>query len=139
MTIDRQLKGLEKRYWDAIQVKDVDAAMRLSDSECIVVGAQGVGSIDRDRLGEMLKAASYELTHYEIDDEHFQLRKLTEDVVVVAYRVREDLVVDGKAESLEAYDASVWVHRADGWHCALHTETLKGDPFGRNDVDRIAT
>lgn len=138
MTLDRQLRGLEKRYWDAIQVKDADAAMRLSDTECLIVGAQGVGSLDRGRLGAMLKAASYELTHYEIDDKAFQIRKLTEDVVIVAYRVREDLIVDGKPESLEAYDASVWVRRNDGWHCAMHTESLKGDPFGRSDIDRLA-
>lgn len=134
---EQELKGLEQRFWDAIQHRDIDTATQLSDSECIVVGAQGVGTLDRERLGEMLKQATYELTHYEIDDKVFQLRKITDDVVICAYPVREDLVVDGKPESLEAYDASVWVRRGDQWLCALHTETLKGDPFGRHDVDRL--
>jgi hypothetical protein len=51
--------------------------------------------------------------------------------------VREDLVVDGKPESLTAYDASVWVRRGDNWLCALHTESLEGDPFGRTDKDLL--
>jgi hypothetical protein len=112
--------------------------MQLSDDRCIVVGAQGIGSLDRDKLGEMMNEATYELTQYRFNDETFQFRKLTEDVVLVAYAVYEDLVVDGKSESIEAFDASVWVRRAGSWQCAMHTESLKGDPFGRADVDRMS-
>jgi hypothetical protein len=133
-TIDEELRKLEQMYWDAIQQKDESTAMNLSDEHCVVVGAQGVGDVDRERLGKMLKQASYELTHYEFDDKIFQVRKITDDVAIVAYQVREDLIVDGKAESLTAFDASVWVQRGNSWLCALHTESLKGDPFGRHDV-----
>ena len=137
-TIEQEMRSLENLYWNAIQAKDEAAAMRLSDEQCVVVGAQGVGAIDREKLGQMLKAASYELTHFEFDAKKFQVRKLTDDVVVVAYQVREDLVVDGRPESLTAYDASVWVKRDEKWKCALHTESLKGDPFGRADKDLIS-
>ena len=135
---EHELKTLELRYWDAIQQKDEATAMELSDEQCVVVGAQGVGEIDREQLGQMLKQASYELTRYQVDDQTFHIRKITEDVAIVAYEVREDLIVDGKPESLAAFDASVWVHRGDAWVCALHTESLKGDPFGRRDVDRLS-
>jgi hypothetical protein len=47
---------------------------------------------------------------------------------------RGAVIVDGKPESLAAFDASVWVRRGDAWLCALHTESLKGDPFGRHDI-----
>ena len=137
-TIEEELRALEGMYWNAIQRKDEDTAMKLSDDRCVVVGAQGVGEIDRERLGKMLKQASYNLTHYEFDDKKFQVRKLTDDVAVVAYQVREDLIVDGKPESLTAFDATVWVRRGDTWLCALHTESLKGDPFGRADKDLMA-
>jgi hypothetical protein len=134
-TLDHELKTLERRYWDAIQRKDESTAMELSDERCVVVGAQGVGELDREKLGQMLKQASYELTRYELDDKTFRIRKITDDVAIVAYEVREDLIVDGKPESLDAFDTSVWVRRGDDWLCALHTESLKGDPFGRHDVD----
>lgn len=135
--IDQELRAVEQRYWDAVQRKDADEAIELSDDACIVVGAQGVGSIDREQLGKMLQQASYELTRYSFDDKQFQVRQIADDVAVVAYAVHEDLVVDGKPESLEAYDASVWVKRDGKWRCALHTESLRGDPFGRHDVDRL--
>lgn len=136
--IDQELKRLETSYWDAVQRKDGDVAMKLSDEQCIVVGAQGVGALDRDKLVEMLKqGGGYELTSYRIDDKDLQIRQLTDDVALVAYRVYEDLVVDGRPESLEAYDTSVWVRRGDKWLCAMHTETLKGDPFGRTHLDRL--
>jgi hypothetical protein len=130
-TLEEKLRELETRYWNAIQQKDEKTAMKLSDERCVVVGAQGVGELDRERLGQMLKQATYELTRYQFDDKKIQVRKLTDDVAVIAYEVREDLVVDGKEESLIAFDASVWVKRGDSWLCALHTESLRGDPFGR--------
>lgn len=137
--IDQELRSVERRYWDAVQRKDADEAIELSDEACIVVGAQGVGSIDREQLGKMLQQASYELTQYSFDDKQFQVRQIADDVAVVAYAVHEDLVVDGKAESLEAYDTSVWVRRDGKWRCALRTESLRGDPFGRHDIDRMKT
>lgn len=138
-TIDQQFQDLERRYWDAVQRKDDSTAMNLSDRNCIVVGAQGTGELDRAQLGQMLKQASYKLMRYQIDDKNFRVRKLTDDVVIVAYEVHEDLVVDGKPESLTAFDTSVWVRRDNSWFCALHTESLKGDPFGRTDIDRMTT
>jgi hypothetical protein len=40
--------------------------------------------------------------------------------------------VDGKAVTLDAADASTWVRRDGRWRCALHTESIQGDPFGRD-------
>ena len=130
--LGQELKALERRYWDAVQHKDADEATELSDESCIVVGAQGVGAIDRAKLGQMLQAASYELKSYAFDDRNIQVRQIADDVVVVAYPVHEELIVDGVPQSLDAFDASVWVKRKGKWVCALHTESLKGDPFGRD-------
>ena len=44
----------------------------------------------------------------------------------------EELTVDGKPLQLEAADASVWIKRDGHWRCAVHTESVKGDPFGRD-------
>src|SRR5436190_17898352 len=99
-SIDQELRRLEAQYWDAMKRKDESTAMRLSDDSCVVVGAKGVGTLDRARLGEMLKQARYELTRYEMENKTFIVRKLTDDVAIVAYEVREDLIVDGKPESL---------------------------------------
>jgi hypothetical protein len=128
--LEQQLLDREKRYWDAIKDKNGSAAKRLSDESCLVVGAQGVREVSRNALAKMLDAAPYDLDDFSLDDVHF--RRLSDDVVAMAYKVNEDLTVDGKKVELEAYDTSVWVRRDGEWLCVVHTETLAGDPFGRH-------
>jgi hypothetical protein len=53
-------------------------------------------------------------------------------VAVLAYNVHEELTVEGKPVTIDAADASTWVRRDGRWLCALHSESLKGDPFGRD-------
>ena len=120
---------LEKKYWTAIKNGDGAAAAAMSDDPCIVTGAQGVGELDRKTLAGMLSGAPWKL--HEFDLKNVIVRKLTDDVAAVAYEVAEKLTVEGKPVSLKAYDASVWVKRGGQWLCALHTESIAGDPFGR--------
>lgn len=123
------LQALETRYWQAIKDKDAETAAALSEDPCLVVGAQGVAELGRAALGKMLQGATYDLREFALED--FRLRPLGEDTVAVAYKVRETLELEGQTLKLEAFDASVWVRRAGQWTCALHTESLAGDPFGR--------
>ncbi len=104
--------------------------MRLTDDPCVVVGAQGNGRVDRKTMAKMMQSASYELKAYELS--HVDVRMVGADVAIVAYQVREDLIVEGKPVTLKAADASTWVRREGGWLCALHTESILGDPFGRD-------
>jgi len=46
--------------------------------------------------------------------------------------VKEVLTVEGKPVTIDASDSSTWVRRDGNWVCALHTEALTGDPFGRD-------
>jgi hypothetical protein len=60
------------------------------------------------------------------------VRLVHDDVAIVAYKVKESLTVDGKPLTLEAADSSTWVRSPGGWVCAMHTEAISGDPFGRD-------
>jgi uncharacterized protein (TIGR02246 family) len=124
------LIGLEKKYWQAIIDKDFEAALELTDDPCIVAGAQGVASIGRKEFEGMMKSEQWTLNKFELDD--IQVRMLGDDTAVVAYKVKEQLTVEGKPLTLEAADASTWVRKNGHWVCALHTEALAGDPFGRD-------
>jgi hypothetical protein len=53
-------------------------------------------------------------------------------VAIVAYTVKERVVVDDETIPIEAHDASVWVRVDGAWRCALHTESLAGDSYGRD-------
>jgi uncharacterized protein (TIGR02246 family) len=129
--VEKELLKLEREYWQAIKDKDVEAAMRLTDDPCIVAGAQGIGRIDRKAMESMMRAAKWELVDFDVKDD-IQVRMLKDDVAIVAYKVHEELKVDGKPVTLDAADSSTWIRRDGRWLCALHTESLFGDPFGRD-------
>jgi ketosteroid isomerase-like protein len=129
-TTENELLALEHQYWQAIKDGDVALSARLSADPCVVTGSQGVGRIDRVTLEGMFASAAWKLTGFEITSPIVEL--LTGDVAVVAYRVHEDLLVDGQPLALDASDSSTWVRRNGEWVCAVHTEAIAGDPFGRD-------
>jgi hypothetical protein len=108
----------------------VNAAMRLTCEPCLITGAQGIAELDHQGLAKMMAAASWNLEHFELGDAHVKL--LTDDVAIVAYKVKESLEVDGKPVELEAAEASTWIWSKDRWLCAMHSEAIAGDPFGRD-------
>ena len=125
-----QLLDLEQEYWQALKDQDVQTVVRLSDDPCVVTGAQGVSRIDRQTMAKMVTDGGWTLNDFRIKDA--DVRMIGDDVAVVAYNVHEELTVDGKPVTLDAADASTWVRRNGHWVCALHTESLRGDPFGRD-------
>ena len=127
--IHQELIDLEKQYWEAIQNRDGATATRLSDARCLVVGPQGIGKLDRQALAGMVENAPYELKRWRMDDD-VQVSNIADGVALIAYKVNEEMVVDGKTTTLEAFDSSVWVRRDGGWVCAAHTETI-ADPNSR--------
>jgi hypothetical protein len=127
----KELLDLERQYWQAIKDKDAATAMRLSDEPCIVAGAQGVGRLAKAELSAMIDNASYTLESFELKDD-VQVEMLGDDVALLAYKVHEELIVDDERVAIDAADSSVWVRRDGRWVCALHTESLAGDPFGRD-------
>lgn len=129
--ITKELLGLENRYWQAMKDGDVDTMLELSDDPCIVAGASGVSSFDKKSFTKMLKAEqNYKLQEFSISGA--QAKSLTDDTAVIAYKVKEKLIVDGKPLEFEAADASTWVRKEGKWVCSLHTESIKGDAFGRD-------
>jgi Domain of unknown function (DUF4440) len=129
-TREQELLGLERRYWQALKDKDVDSALTLTDEPCIVTGAQGVGLVDKRAYASMMENATWTIEDFDIGDD-VQVRMLSDNTAILAYTVREHLTVDGEPVTLEAADASTWIRREDRWFCAMHSESILGDPFGR--------
>ena len=134
--VEKELLELERRYWQALQDGDADTAMKLTDDPCIVAGASGVASLDRKMMAGMMKQGTWKLQHFAIDPD-VKVKMIGDDVAVLAYTVHEELTVDDKPVKLQAADASTWVRRDGGWVCALHTEALAGDPFGRDRRETV--
>ena len=128
----QELLEHERRFWNAMRNKDGEAASEMTNERCIVVGAQGVSAIDPTTMARLTKEGDWELERFTFDDSTAQVQFLNEDVALVAYKVKEKLTVDGKPVNLEANDSSVWIRKDGEWLCAMHTESLSGDPFGRD-------
>jgi hypothetical protein len=77
-----------------------------------------------------MTGAQWELRDFDIRDA--KVERLGDEVAVIGYKVHEKLTVEGKPLEMEAADASTWIRKNGGWVCALHTESLIGDPFGRD-------
>src|SRR5579864_8095003 len=130
--LEAEIAELERRYWDAIKDKDVDACNALNDERIVVAGPSGVATIDRAAFASMMEKGKWTLRSFSFSD--MRVQPLGADAAVVAYKVHEELDVEGRPISLDAADSSVWVRRAGGWRCAAHTEALRGDPYGRDKV-----
>ena len=135
---EQELLDVERRFWNALQEKDADAASSLTDDQCVIVGAQGVMAIDAKTMAKMTSDAPWELQHFTLDEQARQVRFLTDDIAIVAYPVKERVLVDGETVPVAANDSSVWIRRDGHWRCALHTESLAGDPFGRDKAVRAS-
>lgn len=90
----KEFLELEERFWEALKERDVTAASALTDFPCIVTGAQGVMSMDEPTFAAMMKEPRHVIKSAKLSD--VQVRRVSPDVAVVAYKVHEELVVDGK-------------------------------------------
>jgi len=131
-TRTKEVLNYERRFWDAMREKDGEAAAEMTHDSCIVVGAQGVSAVDKDTMARLTIEGDWEIERYTFDESSAQVQFLNDDVALVAYNVKEKLTVDGKPLNLDANDASVWVRKNGEWQCAMHTESLAGDPYGRD-------
>lgn len=129
---EQELLDIEQRFWNAMKAKDAQTASELTDERCIVVGAQGVSAIDPATMAKLTTEGEWVLEQFRFDEKTRQVRFLNDDVAIVAYQVHERVTLEGKTLPIEANDASVWVRRGSKWLCALHTESLAGDPYGRD-------
>lgn len=130
-TVEQEIVDLEKQYWEALRTRDNEAALRLTEDPCIVTGAQGVASLDEKTFREMMKSEQWTLHDFKIQGEP-EIQVVNDDVAVIGYKVTEKMTVEGKPLTLEAAEASTWVRRNGRWRCVLHTESILGDPFGRD-------
>jgi hypothetical protein len=130
-TQERELVQLERQFWHALQEGDVDKALELTDFPCIVTGPQGIGRVDEQAFQVMMKKSPYSIERFKLGDP-VEVRLLNENAAIVAYKVHEEITLEGKPLTLEAVDSSTWVRRDGKWRCAHHTEALAGDPFGRD-------
>ena len=86
--------------------------------------------LTREDYTRMSSDSSWELHGFKMDK--VDVRFPADDVAVIGYVVDEDLTVEGNEIKLRAAETSTWVKQDGKWLCASHTESILGDPFGRD-------
>ncbi|BBD41157.1 hypothetical protein Amn_pb01480 (plasmid) [Aminobacter sp. Y103A] len=128
----QEIIDLERKFWRAMVDKDIEGSIAMLARESIVAGAQGTAMLSHDdyrgmaRQGESL----WQLKSFQLDD--IKVMFPSGDIAVIAYTVTEDMDVEGKPLTLKAADATTWTRQDGKWLAALHTESVLGDPFGRD-------
>ncbi|MEO8242205.1 MAG: nuclear transport factor 2 family protein [bacterium] len=113
--------ALEKSYWDAMKAKDGSAASALSGKTSLVTGATGVRAIEKTKMGKMTEDGNWQLQSYAFED--VKVVVPTPDVAIIAYKVKQKVVMDGKSSDLHSADSSTWLRGKAGWECHAHSET----------------
>jgi len=134
-SIDKEILAVEREYWDSMVTKDPKVASRLTADESVIVGAQGVSTVSGETIGEMVKSDGWKLKKYDFSD--VKITNPTPDIAIIAYHVREELEVEGKPLTLEANDTTTWLRKGSNWVGVAHTESVAGDPFGRDRVSKV--
>lgn len=130
MPSNKMIVDLENRFWTAIRDEDVDTATSLMAKTSILAGSQGVMAVTKQDYARMAGDSSWKLHDFKLDK--VDVRFSGEDTAVIGYVVTEDMTVDGRKQKIVAADTSTWVRQNSEWLCISHTESVLGDPFGRD-------
>ncbi|MEZ4364821.1 MAG: nuclear transport factor 2 family protein [Kofleriaceae bacterium] len=107
--IEVEILEAETRYWQALKDLDTAAIQALSTEPTLVTGASGVAEFGREVLGQTLHQGGWRLDDFSLSEA--TVRRLTDDVAVIAYKVEEQMTVDGEPLTVEAAESSTWIRR----------------------------
>ena len=121
--LTKEILNLEKKYWIAMQEKDLETAISLTDFPCLLAGAQGVLSVDRAQFEKMFQSGQESMRSFHFDEDKVEVRQVGPDTAVIAYPVHTTFLKNGESRKIDAVDTSTWIRSGDKWLCAMHTET----------------
>ena len=73
-------------------------------------------------MGKLTEEGDWKLDSYAFEDVEVSIPSA--DVALIAYTVRQDMIMNGQPNSLRAADSSVWIRGEGGWECHAHSETF---------------
>ena len=129
----QEIIELERALWDALRDEDVDTTIALTLDPVILVGPEGHGLLDHLLVEDMLRSSLDKIERYQLH-EGPRVQFPARDVAVISYGLTQEVTlgVGGETVLLESIETSTWVRRRGRWQIALHTDTISGDPYGRD-------
>lgn len=118
-----EIISLEKKFWTAMQNHDLQTALSLTDFPCVVAGANGLSAVNKEEFEKMFNSNEGAIRDFKFDENSLEVRELSPDAAVVAYKVHTTFTKNGESRSIDAIDTSTWIKKDNKWVCAMHTET----------------
>lgn len=120
-----EIMELERRFWQAMQDMQVDAAVAMLDVHSTSVSGWGLHHFSPAEYKAMALSGKGRITSFELSDE--QVIFPLPDVAVATYTARQCFTMDGEAHEMVVYDTTTWVRKDGQWLACAHTETPKQD------------
>lgn len=112
----------EKRYWEAMEHRDIDTVKSLTRFPCITTGKTGVRKVDESEFHKNFES-SKNMQMRVLDISDITSQAINETTTIIAYIIQLEYIVDGQASAFRCACTSTWVKENDQWLCAMHTES----------------
>ncbi len=113
VSIERDILGLEHRFWQTMKDGDVDGAVALTRFPCTVAGPEGVSRVEEPQFREMMRShKAGEFKGVEIIDPKVDV--LSDDTALITYST--------EINSMKLINVSTWVYDGQRWKCSFHSE-----------------
>jgi ketosteroid isomerase-like protein len=116
--IKKEILGLERKYWDAMRNKDVDAAVEMTKFPCILTSPKGAQRIEEKEYRDMMNSMKVD-TFKGVEIENAEVNFLNKDTALISYSI--------KYNGMDMLDVSTWVRENGKWTCAFHSENPISD------------
>ena len=112
-TTQKEVLGLENKYWDAMRNNDIETAVSLTKFPAMLSSPKGIQRMPEAEYRKMMKDFNGE-QFKGIELQNPQVDVLSEDTVLVSYSIMFN--------GMKMLDTSTWVKENGKWICAFHTE-----------------
>ena len=122
---EREIIALETAFWQTMVDKDATKAASMIADQGLVTGPMGTIKIDPAAYEKMTREGQWSLESFTFSD--IAVVTPSEDLAVIAYKVRQTGAMKGEPMDMTCADSSTWVKSDGAWKCVLHTETILKD------------
>jgi len=122
-SIEREIKDVERRYWEAVKAGDAKAVADLTAETFTFVMKDGVMEFGRDDYVKMMTGGEdFKLRAYSMPPGPTAYRSIGSDTALAAYLAHWQFERAGKPERHDTVNLVVWVRENGSWRCAAMSE-----------------
>jgi len=121
--IERELRDVEQRYWNAIRARDAQTVRELTGDTFTFAMKDGVVEFSRDDYVKMMTGSQdFRLKNYAISDRGAVYRSLGANVAMSAHQGHWEFERAGKLEKHDTTTFAVWSRESGTWKCLAMSE-----------------